>query len=350
MNPEKLRSAVDVVGPAFDRTKAVLFSPFQWHRWWRIALIGMGTAVIGTANGCNLGGLNDFQRAIARDPKAAEDLAKLYQYISPAQVAAFITFLIASAVLLALVHIYVNSVARFMMFDAMTEGQVRIRQGWSKWHGHGLRLLGFQMLLAAFVTAILSFMGYFFSLSQGKAETDPGAFLVGFFAMMGATWIFSIIVLCFHQLSMDFAVPVMALEDAPLLVALRRVWAMVAANVLDFIVYLIIKAVLFLVMSMVLFMAYAIILIIPVVIIIVIMVMAAKGLAASPLLLVMFLGLAAFLLAAVVLFLVAMISAPVYVFFQGYALEFFADRYPRLKAILYPAAPPHVEPPPLPAM
>ncbi|HUR36361.1 MAG TPA: hypothetical protein VM009_00995, partial [Terriglobales bacterium] len=205
------RGAADVVGPAFDRTKQTLFQPYRWSQWWRIALIGMGTAVIGTANGCNLGGMRDFREAFQKDPSFTEMMTKVYEYISPAQLAAFLTLLIVSGLVLALVHIYVNSVARFMMFDAMTTGTARILQGWNKWHSHGVRLFVFQLALGVFVTMVLSALGYLFSVSADAARQNAGGVLLSFLAMMGATWVFSIIMLCIHQISTDFAVPMMAL-------------------------------------------------------------------------------------------------------------------------------------------
>jgi hypothetical protein len=167
--------------------------------------------------------------------------------------------------------------------------------------------------------------------------------------MMGATWIFSILVICFHQVTVDFAVPIMALEDVPLMVAVRRVWSMAAANVGDFIIYLLIKAVMLAVISIALLFVELIVLIVPMVVIVVALVVMAKSFMANPLALVLVIGIGAMVLVTVILFLVAMVASPTYVFFQGYALEFFADRYPPLKAVLYPTPVAPVMPP-LPAM
>jgi hypothetical protein len=58
------------------------------------------------------------------------------------------------------------------------------------------------------------------------------------------------------------------------------------------------------------------------------------------------------------LYVIALVSVPVIVFFPAYSIYFFAARYPRLSAVLYPAppapqippgaTPPPYEPPPLP--
>lgn len=337
MNPSP-RAAVDVIGPAFDRTKDVLFHPYKWSQWWRIALIGMGTAVIGTANGCNMGGLRDLREAANRDPNLAEMMRKVYEYISPAQLAAFLTVLIVGALALALVHVYVNSVARFMMFDAMTTGQAQILAGWNKWHGHGVRLFGFQFALGLFVTVVLSGLGYLFSASAAASRQDPSAVLLGFLAMLGGTWIFSIAMVCIHQISTDFVVPVMALEPVSLREALRRVWGLASASPGDFILYLLMKLVLVMAASLALVIVEIIVLIVPMIVFIVMLVVLAKSMMGNPGAMVVVVGAGIALGLTLVLFLVAMIAAPSYVFFQGYALEFFADRYPRLKAVLHPPA------------
>ncbi|MEO5937088.1 MAG: hypothetical protein ABIP81_07725 [Terriglobales bacterium] len=344
-----MRNAVDCIAPAFDRTRMVMFRPYQWKRWWRIALVGMATAVIGTANGCNLGGLADFKEAFSRDPKAAELLTKLQSMVPPSQIAFLLTVLVVGVTLLAFVHIYVNSVARFMMFDLMTTGAVRIRAGWAKWNASGLKLFGLQILLGIFATAILSGIGYLFT-AGARSDDSPGPVLAAFFALMAATWLFSIVVVVFHVVSTDFAVPIMALEGVSLAEALRRVWRMVAEMPVDFLVYLLMKLVLVIAVSIAMLIIQIVLLIIPLVILFVIMAVIIGAIAGgtNPLAMVALIITGAIVCAALILFLVAMIAAPTYVFFQGYALEFFSDRYPRLRAALYPAPPAPTIPPPLP--
>jgi hypothetical protein len=45
------------------------------------------------------------------------------------------------------------------------------------------------------------------------------------------------------------------------------------------------------------------------------------------------------ILLAIFLYLVSLISVPAIVFFPAYSVHFFAGRYPRLSAVLYPAPP-----------
>ena len=351
----KPRSAVDCIGPAFDAAQTMMFRPYRWAKWWRFALIGMATAVIGTANGCNLGGVADFKEAFSRDPKAAELLAKLQAYVSAPQLAFFITVMVVGITMLTVVHIYVNSVARFMMFDAMTSGALRIRQGWTKWQGQGARLFGFQIAVSVFVTFVLSSMAYLFSAGARGGGT-PGSVVAGFLALMGGMWLFSMVVVAVHVISVDFGVPVMAVEETGLVEALRRVWRMAAESPADYFLYLVMKVVLVIAVSLALLLVQIVVLVIPLMVMIVVMAMVVGTVikSGSPVLIVATLSVMLTGFFSAVLFVVALFAAPTYVFFQAYTLEFFSDRYPRLKAVLHPAPAvlerPIEEPPPLPAM
>ncbi|HUR36721.1 MAG TPA: hypothetical protein VM009_02815, partial [Terriglobales bacterium] len=188
--------------------------------------------------------------------------------------------------------------------------------------------------------------------SADAARQNAGGVLLSFLAMMGATWVFSIIMLCIHQISTDFAVPMMALERVSLREASRRVWNLASSNAGDFAIYLLLKVGLVIAASIALMIAEVAVLIVPLIGMVIILVMMAKSLIGNPVGLVVGMGSGLALCLLLLMFLVAMIAAPTYVFFQSYALEFFADRYPPLKALLYPPPPvsPEPEPPPLPAM
>jgi hypothetical protein len=178
--------------------------------------------------------------------------------------------------------------------------------------------------------------------------------VAGFLALMGGMWLFSMVVAAIHVISVDFAVPVMALEGTGLVESLRRVWRMAAESPVDYLLYLLMKVVLVIAVSLALLLVQIVVLILPLLVMVLVLAMVVGSVlrAGSPVLTVALLSVTLTGFLSVVLFLVAVIAAPTYVFFQWYTLEFFGDRYPRLRALLHPA-PPAVEmpePPPLPAM
>ena len=55
-------SAVDVIGPAFERMKQQLFKPFRLGQWSRLAVTGLLAGEMGSAGGCNVN--RSFNRQI----------------------------------------------------------------------------------------------------------------------------------------------------------------------------------------------------------------------------------------------------------------------------------------------
>src|SRR4051812_25609936 len=123
--PPALPSAVDCVSPAIERLKWLLFKPFRWAVWWRLAIIAL--AVSGEALG-NLFRIPDLANATRRgksDFLAAPDIFAGIAH-EPYFIA-LLALLVFLFVLLIFVHMYVGSVLRFVLFDAVSTGQYRLR-------------------------------------------------------------------------------------------------------------------------------------------------------------------------------------------------------------------------------
>jgi hypothetical protein len=118
-------------------------------------------------------------------------------------------------------------VLRFVLFDAVSRGNYRIREGWSRWHAQGMRYFGFQLLLI-----FISLVGYslligipvWLGLTLGifkNAEQQWGLIALGVLVLLPLVILFALsmaIVMVFFK---DFAVPIMALEDLPAMEAWR---------------------------------------------------------------------------------------------------------------------------------
>ncbi|MEO6120274.1 MAG: hypothetical protein ABIP12_06240 [Terriglobales bacterium] len=360
MNTLPSRNAVDCVGPAFETAKTMMFKPFQWAKWWRIGLLGLATGEAAGSGGCNfnLGDLSELGKATRTPPQEFLQSVPPWQNLPMAQLAALITILVVLLVLLVLVHLYIGSVLRFVLFDAVTRGRYRIREGWNRWHAHGMRYFGFQLLLI-----FISLVGYgvliglpvLVGVSLGvfkNAQQHWGLIALGVLVFLPLVLLFALalaIVLVFFK---DFAVPIMALENLPAMDAWRRVLAMVKPAKGEYALYIIMKIGLTIGAAIVVGIAQFIVFIIPIIIVVAIGVgvfAAVPGLIKTPA------GIALVVTVAVmvvfVLMLVgAIIAAPVVVFFQAYVLTFFSSRYEPLWRLMYPAPPPIPEPPPLPAM
>jgi hypothetical protein len=340
MLPQRPASAVDCVSPAIEWTKRSLFRPFTWSKWWRIGLVGLLAGELSTAN-CSGGNFNPG-RAGSGSPSGIPGL-------DPSVLWAIIGVLVIGGVALVLVHLYLMSVSRFLLFDAVTTGRYRIREGWARWHDRGLRWFGFNLVFilcmcVLFLIILLPFLGGIIAAKKAGAGAMIGAVLIAVPLFL----LLALVAAVFYVLAKDFAVPIVALENEGVFSAFGRVLTMVRTRFGQFAGYIGIKIVLTIAYSIA-FTIAIIVLMIPVVIII-LAVAAAVGvttpnIAQHPALLawIITIGLVGVFLLLLVL---ALAFTPAIFFFQAYVYTWFAQRYEPLWNLLYPAPP---QPPPAPA-
>lgn len=325
-----------------------MFRPFKWAKWWRIALVGM---IAGEFQGASCSGGRRFgESGGPTNP---------FPSIDPAVIASIITVLVVGGVVLLLVHLYIASVCRFMLFDAITTGRYRLREGWARWHERGVRWFGFNLVFSLIVGLIglvllIPFIGTLIAAKRAGIGALLGALavLVPLFLLLG---LFAAV---FYVLAKDFAVPVVALENEGVFRAFARVLRLARANVGDFAGYFGIKIALTIaysiVFSIVAFFVFVIVLV-PVVIAVIAAGVSVPHLLENPVMLACVIT--GFVVGVfVLLFLLACVFSPAIFFFQAYVYTWFAQRYEPLWDLLYPSAPAlptpvtTPEPPPLPAV
>jgi hypothetical protein len=340
MLPVKPVSAVDTVGPAIEWTKRAMFRPFQWAKWWRIALVGMLAGEL-QSGGCS----SNFPSG--GGPRGGG--ANPFPSIDPAVIASIIAVLIVGGIVLVLVHMYIASVCRFMLFDAVTTGRYRLRESWSRWHDRGLRWFGFNLafLLVVGLVLMLVLVPFIGTIVAAK-RSGMGAVIGAVLVLVPVFLVGALIVGLFYVLAKDFAVPMVALENEGVFRAFGRVLRMVRANLGDYAGYIGIKIVLAIAYSIVFGIAAFIIffiVLVPIVIGGVAAGVLAKDLFQNPVTLAVLITV--FLIGIFVLmFLIGCVFAPAIFFFQAYVYTWYAQRYEPLWNLLYPPAP---QPPPTPA-
>ena len=162
-------------------------------------------------------------------------------------------------------------------------------------------------------------------------------------------FIFGLVTAVIFVLTKDFVVPQMALENIDAVEGWRRLWAMMKADMGGYAAYLGMKILLAIVATILIGIGTVIlglIIALPSIALGLLAVLSGKaaGLTwnAETITLAIVVGC---ILLAVFLYLVSLIAVPAIVFFPAYSMYFFAARYPRLAAVLYPATPA----PPIPA-
>jgi hypothetical protein len=346
-------SAVDCVQPALQHTRDQLFRPFRFGQWSRLAFVGLLAAELHTS-GCNFTGFN----VPLQHPRGGgrEFLATPFPHIDPARIAQFaglIAAVIALAIVVGLIFIYLNSIFRFILFDSVLKKRCSISAGWARWQRPGRRYFLWQLVLMiaqglflgvliGIPLALAAMMGWFKDVQQHIARTVLGVFLLIILFL-----VFALVAAAVQLLAKDFLVPIMALEDLDFADAWSRLLALIRPEPGKYVIYLLLKIVLAIAAAIV----FGLVSLIPILLLVAPAVLAVfasykAGLTwnVTTVSLAIIFG---SMLMVVLAYLIALVAVPATVFFPAFSIYFFASRYPQLGALLYPSPPPVPVAPPV---
>jgi hypothetical protein len=351
------RSAAEVVSPALGRMKHQLFAPFRFGKWLRLAVISF---LSGEMGGCNLnlnlpydsgghgGGTGSNPFALA--PPPWESIVHSPHFLA---LAALVVFAVLS---LGLLLMYVGSVFRFILFDAVAYNRAEIGAAWSRWSPQGGRFFGWMLVfMVAWLGGIAVLLGipglvlwrHYHEAGSAGAGAGAGAItlmvlgvlsFLAFLVAMLVTWV----------LGKDFLVPLMALENLSAGAATRRLWRMLGLDKGGYAIYIVMKMLLAIASAIVVAIAAVIgafVVLLPVVVLGILLLSSNfkyKIWDTPAIVIAVLLGLLAL---GLLLAEVSLVSVPVVVFFQSYVLYFFGDRYPRVAKVLATTEPPPPSPP-----
>lgn len=354
MLPAKSVSAIDCVNPAIEWTKRAMFRPFKWAKWWRLGLVGAAIGEMSSFS-CNFNG-GDWSQIMKKQPDQHFQAAAANPF-PPELFAPIFAVLFVGIIVLVFVHLYVAAVLRFVYFDSVSTGRFRLREGWSRWHSHGLRWFGFSLLLTLAIVAAIIAVAVPVALICVGIYKAGGGVAIALLAVIGIPLgLAALIVLAaFGVMVKDFAIPVMALQEVTAFAAFKHVIKMAWQRKGEHAGYIGIKIVLAIAFSIAAAIVEGIFFLVVLVPIIGAAIAggifgAANGsfdpqkilqnpaLIASIVLIVI---LVIFLVIAVT----AVVLAPGLFFFEAYVLTWYAQRFEPLWNLLYPPAP---EPPPSP--
>lgn len=339
-----------------------MFQPFRFGQWTKLAVVGLLAGELGSIGSFN-GGNFKFPHPDARrnflDPGWSTPDFALY--------AGLIAALLAAALLLGIILMYVGSVMRFVLFDSVLTQECRIGEAWSRRQGPGFRYFLWKLLYGVtslvFLIALVGIPAAF-AFASGWFK-DPREHLVplilgGILLFLAAAILFVTIAVIF-VFTKDFVVPQMALEGIGAFEGWRRLWAMIDAEKGDYLGYIGMKIVMAIVATVIIGIATLILGVffaVPTAVLGVVGVLAGKsaGLTWNAYTITLAVVVGCILLF-VFFYLVSLVSVPAIVFFPAYSIYFFAGRYPALSVALYsqsrvpapsPGAAQHGQPPPLP--
>jgi len=333
-------SATECITPAIERTKSLLFRPFQWRPFLKLTAVAF-FAEIGSGFGASSPGGHGHNMP----------------GVSPAAQALIIALLLGiffAACIIGLVMLYVGSRLQLVTFHFVTTRQTTIAPIWRRygsltWRWLGLKILFFLVFVLGFL-ATLSPVIFSMIKHMPSGETPPPAVFFSHIALfLGIAFFAAIVIGAAYILLRDFALPFLALEELHITAALSRLRSLIAIEPGEVVLYILFRFLLGLVAAIgaeILIGLTLIVSLIPFALIGGVMWFALHN--AGPV------GIAALIASAIVGTFVLLlwmacviigIVGTLFVFTQAYALYFLGGRYPLLGNILEPTPSPHFTPP-----
>ena len=357
-------SPVDSFNPAIQRTTGLLFKPFRWSFYWRMAIVAFLTGELGSGGNFNFP--TNFPTERGRQRGGSSDLLSAFpshlphlsvtEWIVIGAVAVFAFFAVM------LIFLYIASIFRFILFDSVLTGNCSIRENWSRRQREGRKFFQWSLIVAVIslsLTIVIFGTPILFAWSSGifaNASQHVWLLVLGGMVMLLLLVVFALVAGAFHIISRDMLVPMFAFEDISIGEAWERVKRTIAADKGGYAGYygmcillaIAVGIVFGIIGFIVLFM-----LLVPMVIagIVIVAAMAATGWNPLAIAIAVVLGLLAF---ALLVFVLGLIHVPAAIFRQSYGMYFFGARYQPLMPYMYPPPPPmpppYVPPPqPVPA-
>lgn len=216
-------SASEAIGPALERTKDFLASPFRWRTFFKLAAVAFFA---------ELGGFN-FNFDFSNHPGGMHGLPPAFL----AFVVAFAVLIGLASLVIGLILLYIGSRLQLVLIELVATRQSWVGPVWSRvgpttWRWFGLKVLYFVCVLAVSLPFAVPFILYLVHRAHGAGA---GSFFTGmhiaqmilFFAAM---FLVLLVLSAVYLLVRDLALPYLALEDRGIADALARLRDLVAAE------------------------------------------------------------------------------------------------------------------------
>jgi hypothetical protein len=232
---------VEPIEPALERTKNLLFRPFNLQKWF---IIGFSAwlAQLGQ-NGGPTGGFGfpggNLEQMFER---AKEFVMSNLGWLIPLAIFLFVLFFC-----LGLAIIWLNSRGQFMFLHCIVLDKQEIAEPWKMYAAPANSLFIFRVCLSLTSFAIsLSLLGlgaYFMFKLVHQRQEDP----ISIVALLLLVPLFTAVILLFaivHKLTADFVVPIMYLRRNTCVDAWKELWTLISARIGKFVLYFLFQFVL----------------------------------------------------------------------------------------------------------
>jgi hypothetical protein len=233
-------SVIDPLSRAWERTKQVLFRPFDIQKWLLLGFCAwLAYLGEGGGGGGNLGG------QFAGDD-VSRDIEDVWRWILDHLT--LIVVLAAILLLLGIVSMWLSSRGKFMFLDGVVRDRAAVAEPWRRFRTLGNSLFGFRLVVALLFLAVFGTLATLMVRELLELGIVEGGFgpedVLALFLWVAAFVPVVFVALLLTMTMNDFVVPIMWLRQVRVLAAWREVLAFLSANLWTFVLYVLVKFVL----------------------------------------------------------------------------------------------------------
>ncbi len=248
-------SVTEIIEPAYERVKRMLFQPFNLIKWITIGfcawLAGLGESGGGGGgfNGFN-GGNHTFN---SNDGSPAEQLRHVYHQASDyvlgnlGWIIPLATIVVLVLLALGLLVLWLSSRGKFMFLHCVALDTAEVEVPWRKFAGAANSLFWFRLVLSligmVIALPLVAFIVIAILRMVLRNEVDVAG-VVSVIVLVLVLIMVSLVFALIHKFLVDFVVPIMFLRGGNCLSAWREFGGLLAANAGNFCLYILFQIVL----------------------------------------------------------------------------------------------------------
>jgi hypothetical protein len=238
----KTISVIEPVNEALERTRTILFAPFNLEKWF---IIGFCAWLSGLFRETAGGGFNyKFNNGGAPDKfQIPAHALEFYQthiiLIASAVIAAVILFTVIMLVLL-----WLSSRGKFMFLDCLAKNKAHVIEPWKTFKKQANGLLGFRLLIIAAALICITPVGILIVWLSSFVEAGTVNVVIAgmvFFAMLLLAFLVISFIGLVQSLTFDFVVPIMYLQRTGVFAAWGKFLPLLRQNFWKIMLYLLFK-------------------------------------------------------------------------------------------------------------
>jgi hypothetical protein len=236
---KKTVSVIEPVSEAIEKTKTILFRPFDAEKWLVIGFCAwLANLLHGGVHGTNLNFHNHHP--------AIPETAKIFELFRAHIIAISIFTTIGAVLIISIVILclWLSSRGQFMFIDCLAKNKAQIIQPWQIFKRQANSLFGFRLLLTVIGFGVITAMCLpivFFAIAAKASDVFAITAIVMIFFMVLLIISASLILGLVQALAFDFVVPIMYLQKINILAAWQRFWPMLKCHFGKIMLYLLFK-------------------------------------------------------------------------------------------------------------